>query len=68
MTKYLAAMWMRSGPKRGFWKLIMNASWYERPNVLAVSASYNVLNLVFAKLYGEDQVWDDQPLQRYILK
>jgi hypothetical protein len=57
--KYLAAMWVWNGPKAGSWTRNVNTGRYEKPNVLAVSASFEVLDLMYAKLYWEDQVWDE---------
>lgn len=57
--KYLAAMWVWNGPKAGSWTRNADSGRYEKPPVLAVSASFEVLDLLYAKLYWEDQIWDE---------
>eukprot|EP01033_Poteriospumella_lacustris_P017457 gene17457-12482_t len=57
--KMIAAMWVWNGPKAGSWTRNVDTGRYEKPPVLAVSASFEVLDLLYAKLYWEDQVWEE---------
>lgn len=57
--KMIAAMWIWNGPKVGSWTRNLDTGRYEKPSILAVSASFEVLDLLYAKLYWEDQVWEE---------
>lgn len=57
--QYLAVLWLWNGPKVGHWQRNSVTGRWERPAVAAVSASFEVVDLVAAKLYWEDQVWEE---------
>jgi hypothetical protein len=57
--KYIASLWVWNGPKAGSWIRNSDTGRLERPKILSISAAFENLDLIGAKLYWEDQMWEE---------
>mmetsp|Transcript_14450 Transcript_14450/g.19826 ORF Transcript_14450/g.19826 Transcript_14450/m.19826 type:complete len:637 (+) Transcript_14450:1-1911(+) len=57
--KWAANLWVWNGPRNGYWKKNTLTGKNEKPVAQSVSASFESKDVLGARLYWEDQLWEE---------
>eukprot|EP01038_Epipyxis_sp_PR26KG_P012077 gene12077-16162_t len=57
--KWASNLWVWNGPRNGYWNKNAITGKNERPALQSVSASFESIDVIGAKLYWEDQLWEE---------
>ena len=64
--KWAANLWVWNGPRNGYWRKNAVTGKSEKPKVTTVSASFESKDVIGARLYWEDQLWEELSPERAI--